>query len=132
VAVYWVTCVEPSTAGQRPGWLEIWRRFPKFVLGFVAASLLFSAVAASGLAGQAIVSATIGGTSEVLRGWFFCLAFVSIGLETNFRQLRPFFVGGKPLILYVCGQALNLLLSFIMCWLMFEKVFPHAAAALGE
>ncbi|HEY5311891.1 MAG TPA: putative sulfate exporter family transporter [Pirellulales bacterium] len=132
VAVYWVTCVERSAAGQRPGWSEIWRRFPKFVLGFVAASLLFSAVAASGLEGQAIVSATIDGTSKVLRGWFFCLAFVSIGLETNFRELRKFFVGGKPLILYVCGQALNLLLSFIMCWLMFEKVFPNAAAALGD
>ncbi|HEX3658871.1 MAG TPA: putative sulfate exporter family transporter [Pirellulales bacterium] len=132
VAVYWVTCVERSTAGQRPGWLEVWWRFPKFVLGFLAASLLFSAVASSGLEGQAMVSATIGGTSEVLRGWFFCLAFVSIGLETDFRQLRKYFVGGKPLILYVCGQALNLLLSFIMCWLMFEKVFPNAAAAIGQ
>jgi uncharacterized membrane protein YadS len=132
VAVYWVTYVERSAEGQRPGWSEVWRRFPKFVLGFVAASLLFSAVAASGLEGQAIVSATISGTSEVLRGWFFCLAFVSIGLETDFRQLRKYFVGGKPLILYVCGQALNLLLSFIMCWLMFEKVFPNAAAAIGK
>jgi uncharacterized membrane protein YadS len=76
--------------------------------------------------------ATIKGTSDVLRGWFFCLAFVSIGLETNFRQLRQYFVGGKPLILYVVGQTLNLLLSFAMAWLMFEKVFPHAAAAIGD
>jgi uncharacterized membrane protein YadS len=132
VAVYWVTCVERSADGARPSWLEIWRRFPKFVLGFVAASLLFSAVSAGGVEGQAVASAVTVDTSEVLRGWFFCLAFVSIGLETNFRELGKYFVGGKPLVLYVCGQALNLLLSFAMCWLMFEKVFPNAATAIGN
>ena len=132
VAVYWVTYVERSDESQRPSLLEIWRRFPKFVLGFIAASLLFSAVSAGGVESQAVASAATVDTSEVLRGWFFCLAFVSIGLETNFRDLGQFFVGGKPLILYVCGQALNLLLSFLMCWLMFEKVFPNAAAAIGN
>lgn len=132
VAVYWVTYVERDAAGPRPSVLEIWRRFPKFVLGFVAASLLFSALAGSGEEGQAIVSEVISGTSSVLRGWFFCLAFVSIGLETNFQELKRFFVGGKPLILYLCGQSLNLLLTLAMAWLMFEKVFPGAASALGN
>lgn len=132
VAVYWVTCVERDEKGPRPSVLEIWRRFPKFVLGFVAASIVFSGIAASGVEGQAVASAVISGTSEVLRGWLFCLAFVSIGLECNFRELARFFVGGKPLVLYVCGQTLNLVLSLAMVWLVFEKVFPHAAAALGQ
>lgn len=131
VAVYWVTCVEQDANAPRPSVLEIWRRFPKFVLGFLAASLLFSAVAASGIEGQAIVSAVIADTAD-LRGWFFCLAFVSIGLDTNFRELSRFLVGGKPLILYVCGQTLNLVLSLAMSWLMFEKVFPNAADALKQ
>jgi uncharacterized membrane protein YadS len=130
IAVYWVTCVERAADAPRPSILEIWRRFPKFVLGFLAASLAFSAMAAAGLEEQALVSAVIADTSEVLRGWFFCLAFVSIGLDMNFRELRRFFVGGKPLILYVCGQTLNLVLSLGMVWLMFQKVFPHAADAL--
>ncbi|HEX4131858.1 MAG TPA: putative sulfate exporter family transporter [Pirellulales bacterium] len=131
VAVYWVTCVERSSDAERPGLVEIWRRFPKFVLGFVAASIVFSAISASGPAGHATVESVIGGTTEMLRGWLFCLAFVSIGLETNFRELSRFMVGGKPLILYVCGQTLNLVLSLAMAWLMFEKVFPNAASALG-
>jgi uncharacterized membrane protein YadS len=130
IAVYWVTCVERVPDAPRPTLLEIWRRFPKFVLGFLAASLAFSAMAAAGLEEQALVSAVITDTSEILRGWFFCLAFVSIGLDTSFRELRRFFVGGKPLILYVCGQTLNLVLSLAMVWLMFQKVFPHAADAL--
>ncbi len=132
VAVYWVTCVEASPTGtSRPSLLEVWRRFPKFVLGFIAASLVFSAVSVSGVEGEAIASAAISFTS-ILRGWFFCLAFVSIGLETNFRELRHFLVGGKPLILYLCGQTLNLILTLAMAWLMFEKVFPNAAAAIGN
>jgi hypothetical protein len=40
--------------------------------------------------------------------------------------------GGKPLILYICGQSLNLALTLLMAWLMFEKVFPDAASSLGN
>jgi uncharacterized integral membrane protein (TIGR00698 family) len=132
VAVYWVTCVERTEGGQRPSAMEIWRRFPKFVLGFVAASIVFSLLDASGPEGAATVKSMTGDITKVLRGWLFCLAFVSIGLETNFRDLRQFMVGGKPLVLYVCGQALNLALTLAMAWLMFVKVFPQAAEALAK
>ncbi len=132
VAVYWVTVVERSADAPRPSLLEIWRRFPKFVLGFLAASILFSTLSAAGPEQQATAGAVIADTSEPLRGWLFCLAFVSIGLESNFRELSRFLVGGKPLVLYVCGQALNLILSLAMCWLMFEKVFPDVARALSH
>jgi uncharacterized membrane protein YadS len=126
-----VAFVERSPAEARPSLLEIWRRFPKFVLGFIAASILFSLLAKSSDSGEALVAAATG-TSKTLRGWCFCLAFVSIGLETNFRELKQYLVGGKPLILYLCGQTLNLALTLAMAWLMFSKVFPDAAAALGE
>lgn len=131
VATYWVTFVEKSPDGARPSLMEIWQRFPKFVLGFIAASILFSLLSTSGEQGEAIASAATA-TSKTLRGWCFCLAFVSIGLETNFRELSKYLVGGKPLILYVCGQALNLALTLAMAWLMFTKVFPDAAAALAN
>jgi uncharacterized membrane protein YadS len=131
VAMYWVTCVERTEGGQRPSALEIWRRFPKFVLGFVAASIVFSFIAGSGVDGEALASAATV-HSKTIRSWCFCLAFVSIGLETNFRELRQFMVGGKPLVLYLCGQTLNLALTLAMAWLMFVKVFPQAAAALAE
>jgi len=131
VSVYWVTRVERDADGARPSLFEIWRRFPKFVLGFVAASVLFSFLARSGIEGEAITEVATT-TSKTLRNWFFCLAFVSIGLETSFRELSRYFVGGKPLILYLCGQTLNLILTLFMAWLMFEKVFPDAASALGK
>ncbi|MCA9131516.1 MAG: putative sulfate exporter family transporter [Planctomycetales bacterium] len=123
VAIYWVTYVERDSSGERPGLMEIWYRFPKFVLGFVAASVLFSTLQGTLLAGPELIDAMIGGSTKTLRGWFFCLAFVSIGLETNFRELLPYLRGGKPLILYVCGQSLNLVLTLFMAWLMFEVIF---------
>lgn len=132
VAVYWVMYVDRREGGERPHISEIWLRFPKFVLGFVGASIVFSAIYSTGVGGRVLTETAIAGTSEVLRGWFFCLAFVSIGLETNFRALSRYMKGGKPLILYVCGQTLNLVLTLLMAWLMFEKVFPQAASALGQ
>lgn len=129
VAVYWATRVErnPDAApGLASGLWEVWRRFPKFVLGFAAASIVFSLLAVSLDGGKEMVDATTRGFTRVLREWFFCLAFVSIGLETSFRQLAPYLKGGKPLVLYVCGQALNLCLTLLMAWLMFKVVFRDA------
>jgi uncharacterized membrane protein YadS len=125
VAVYWVTSVDRDGSGQRPGVSEIWYRFPKFVLGFVAASVLFSTLHATLGGGDVLVDAMIKGSTKTMRGWFFCLAFVSIGLETNFKQLLPYFRGGKPMVLYLCGQALNVLLTLVMAYLMFEVFFPQ-------
>ncbi|MFV0446569.1 MAG: YeiH family protein, partial [Planctomycetaceae bacterium] len=113
VAVYWVSYIERNPSGERPGVSEIWRRFPRFILGFVGASLTFSLLSTMIPAGPELVDAMIGGSTAKLRGWLFCLAFVSIGLETNFRELSPYLRGGKTLTLYLCGQALNLLLTFL-------------------
>ena len=142
VAVYWVTVVEAGSpaegasqaggAAALPSLMEIWYRFPKFVLGFVGALLIFSAIYASGAGGKALVEAATSGTSEPLRGWLFCLAFVSIGLETNFRELFHYLKDGKAIALYVVGQSLNLAMSLFMAWLMFEKVFPEAATILAK
>lgn len=131
VAIYWVSRVERDSSGQRPGVSEIWYRFPKFVLGFILVSILFSVLHAKLIAGPEIVDAVIGGSTKTFRDWFFCLAFISIGLETNFRELMPYFRGGKPLILYLCGQTLNLILTLLMAWLMFEIIFQDMVQGIS-
>lgn len=131
VAVYWVMRVERTDESVKPSVVEIWRRFPKFILGFVGASIVFSIVHANSPAESNLIDATIDST-KVLRGWFFCLAFVSIGLETNFRELAHYLKGGKALVLYVVGQSLNLCLTLLMAWIMFTIVFPDAAKVLQQ
>lgn len=130
VAVYWTTYVEPQQNNVRPSVTEIWNRFPKFTLGFLAVSLVLSYVQMQGIEGKALVSSVVDGTTKSIREWFFCLAFVSIGLESNFREYAKMLASGKPVMLYVCGQALNLLLSFLMAWFVFTQVFPNAASEL--
>jgi uncharacterized membrane protein YadS len=70
------------------------------------------------------------GMGDLFRKWFFTLSFVSIGLATNFRELREHFRGGKPFILYVCGQSLNLILTLTMAYIMFYLVFPELTATI--
>ncbi len=128
VAIYWTTRVEVSKTDKKIGGMEVWYRFPKFVIGFIAASIIFSLADASfggDISNTVIKQGVIKGMSDIFRGWFFCLAFVSIGLATNFREIKEHFHGGKPFILYVCGQSLNLALTLLMAYIMFYKVFPE-------
>ena len=66
--------------------------------------------------------ATAGFTSK-LRGWLFCAGFVCMGLQTNFRQLAPVLASGRPVVLYVIGQSLNLALTLAMASLTFGWLF---------
>ena len=130
IAVYWCTSVE-KTAGRETSLMEIWHRFPKFVIGFLTASIIFSIYSADlgpDLGTALINKGVIDGIEKGVRTWFFVLAFTAIGLSTNFRELAPYFKGGKPLILYVCGQSFNLALTLLMAYVMFYLVFPEITA----
>jgi uncharacterized integral membrane protein (TIGR00698 family) len=133
VALYWVTSVDRDPNAPRPGLMEIWVRFPKFIIGFIGASILFSFILSplfgalfegQGLA--LVESGVIKAVTNPLRGWFFCLAFVSIGLESNFKELGKQMEGGKPLVLYIVGQSFNLILTLFIAWLAFSVLFPDA------
>lgn len=128
IALYWVTRVECEGEDQKPNALEIWYRFPKFVIGFVAASILFSFVVLPATGGDfnVVENDFINPITKVLRGWFFCLAFVAIGLESNFRDLASRMEGGKPMSLYVMGQSFNLILTLLVAYLAFIVFFPNA------
>ncbi len=134
VALYWCMKVEQDGEQKRTvGAGEIWHRFPKFVLGFLAASILFSLLDSNlgkEMSGALVDQGAVRGGTRLLRGWFFALSFAAIGLSTNFRELAKYFKGGKPLILYVCGQSLNLVLTLTMAYIMFYLVFPEITAKI--
>lgn len=108
LALYWVTAVERS--GKRPGPAEIWARFPKFVLGFLAASLL----ATLGLFSPAQVKSI-----AALRNWFLALAFVSMGVELSFGEIRQ--VGARPALAYLMATVLNTALALGAAWVLFGR-----------
>lgn len=125
VAFIWVVRIERDPNAPRPRLIEIWHRFPKFIVGFVFASVVFSFVLLPVL-GSGVVGDILN-QSKVFRGWFFCLAFASIGLESNFKELAGQLVGGKPIILYVIGQSFNIFLTLFVAWLAFGGVLFQIA-----
>jgi uncharacterized integral membrane protein (TIGR00698 family) len=133
IAVYWVTSVDRDPNAPRPSLMEVWVRFPKFIIGFIGASILFSFVLVplfgsmfDGDGIKLVEKGVIKAVTNPLRGWFFCLAFVAIGLESNFKELAKQMEGGKPMILYVVGQSFNLILTLLIAWLAFMVVFPNS------
>ena len=124
VAAYWAGWIERDPAGPRGTLLgEAWRRFPRFILGFLATSLVCSWLHSLGPEQALWVEGATGGFTSKLRGWLFCTGFVCMGLQTNFRQLAPVLASGRPVLLYVAGQSLNLVLTLAMASLTFGWLF---------
>lgn len=123
VAIFFARKID-KTGKSEVGAAEIWHRFPKFILGFMAASIVASVIFV-----PAVGADTTGAINKVLgqyKDWAFVLAFTSIGLDTNFKQIAKSMQGGKVLWLYVIGQTFNILLTFAVVWLLLSgKIFPQ-------
>jgi uncharacterized membrane protein YadS len=101
-----------KTLTEGKGLSIVWERFPKFVLGFIAASLLFS---------FAVSADTIKQTSGILnsiRTVWFALAFVSIGLEARFKDLISL-QGGRPAFAFIAAQVFNIFWTLLWAYLLF-------------
>jgi uncharacterized membrane protein YadS len=103
---------------EKPGLKIVWERFPKFVLGFIAVSLLFSFVVPGDTTKQ------VGGFLNSLRTIWFALAFVSIGLEAKFSDLVKI-QGGRPAFAFIGAQVFNIAWTLLWAYLLFGGVlFP--------
>ncbi|MFZ1987278.1 MAG: putative sulfate exporter family transporter [Desulfatitalea sp.] len=132
VAVYWCAKVD-CAPDQKVSWWEVWYRFPKFVIGFMLASVIFSLVDQSmgkDVSSVLIDQGVLRGFTRNAREWFFALAFTSIGLETNFKEFKPYLKGGKPFTLYVVGQSFQLALTLLVGYIMFYKIFIEVTNAI--
>ncbi len=115
----WWTFRSGAATGEKPSASIIWERFPKFVLGFTVASLLFSFVLSADF---------VDSTKSLMKGlrtWWFALAFVCIGLETRFRDLVSM-DEGRPAIAFLLAQAVNVFWTLLIAWLLFGGVLFDA------
>ena len=116
LVVWWAYKASKSGPAQgAPSAGIIWERFPKFVLGFLIASAVFSFMLP-----QPMVDGTRSTLSE-LRTWWFALAFVCIGLETRFVDLATM-EGGRPALAFLGAQAVNVIWTLILAYLIFGGV----------
>ncbi|PZG19136.1 putative sulfate exporter family transporter [Micromonospora craterilacus] len=113
LTAYFALHVERRAGAARPGLGELWRRFPKFVLGFVAASVIATwYLDVAGADGKATIAVV-----NDLRVWFFILAFVSIGLEVRVAALRQ--AGWRPVAVFGGATLFNLVLALGLASVLF-------------
>jgi len=115
ISIYWTysKSVDDETKKEKPTLKLIWERFPKFVVGFVFVSLLFSFVVSPETNNQ------IKDSLKSLQGLWFALAFTSIGLETNFKDLFKQ-DNKKPLYAFIVAQTFNIVVTLIIALALFN------------
>jgi len=107
---------------------EIWRRFPKFVLGFLLASALVTLLASGHAYGdyKKLIVPTVVAPLQALRTWAFTFAFLSIGLTTRLRDFVA--VGTRPFYAFAAGVLVNVVLGYILS----TQVFAGFWQSLGH
>jgi len=115
ISIYWTYTQHPAGKDKetKPTLKVIWERFPKFVIGFIAASLLFSFFITPE------VNAQVKGSLKNLQGLWFVLAFTSIGLETNFADLFGK-NSKKPFYAFLIAQGFNIIVTLIIAFILFK------------
>lgn len=122
LALIWVYKVERQPGQSRVSPMEIWHRFPKFVLGYLLAWFVYLAVATSG---PALAEAATQGADVVqgpMRKMMFMLTFVSIGVITDFSKLRGM---GKLALLYAIALfAIIAPIAYAVAWIFHRGMMP--------
>jgi uncharacterized membrane protein YadS len=110
---------------SRAGAGEIWRRFPKFVLGFLLASAIVTLIS-KGYDYATYKKEVVPGLVaplQSLRTWAFTFAFLSIGLTTKLREFAS--VGARPFYAFTIGVLVNVVLGFVLSTQVFNEFWTR-------
>lgn len=112
LTLYFALHVEKTGREGTKGTVKaLWERFPKFVLGFIAASAIATWYVSSGGESAGIEAA------NTLRAYFLILAFVSIGLE--FRLTKLLAEGWRPVVVFGSATIFNLAVALLIATIVF-------------
>ncbi|MPM37955.1 hypothetical protein SDC9_84577 [bioreactor metagenome] len=113
ISIYW--SYKGTNSNIRPSGSVLWERFPKFVLGFLIVSLVFS------FAFEPATGKSLSKIAQESRGLLFSLAFVCIGLETSFKDIFKK-ENSKYIWSFLVAQGFNILLTLVVAWLLFRTL----------
>ncbi|MHA4809528.1 YeiH family protein [Flavitalea flava] len=119
LALISVTYWERSGTNSKVQVGQIWWRFPKFVIGFLIASVLTTVIVHGYTLGDynKLVKPSLIAPITSLRTWAFTFSFLSIGLTTRFRELAN--AGIKPFVAFTVGVIVNVILGYILSVIVF-------------
>lgn len=113
LSIWWVTGKKKGS--EKPSPRVIWDRFPKFVLGFILVSLLFSFL----LPQMGFNITTISASTKGMREWLFAMLYVGIGINTDIKSFVKI-GGGKPLLVFMATAIFAIGISFITAVIFFR------------
>lgn len=127
LALISVTIWERNETHSKVAVGQIWWRFPKFVIGFLIASILTTLIVRGNTLGDynKVVKPALIAPITALRTWAFTFSFLSIGLTTRFRELAK--AGSRPFIAFTVGVAINLVLGYILSVVVFGHYWASVA-----
>lgn len=100
---------------EKPTLGVIWSRFPKFVVGFILASLVFS------FCFDTETAKTVGKVTKGFQNTLFSIAFICIGLETRFKEIFSR-ENRTPLKVFLIAQAFNIVVTLAVAYLIFGVI----------
>ncbi len=107
---------------RRPSLRIVWDKFPKFVLGFVLASLMFSLLQQNGIFPDFEArKLTETALAKRFSGFFFSLAFVCIGMDTRLKDIVSK-DNRNILYAFLTAQCFNIVVTFFVAWLLFGVI----------
>ena len=111
-AVYWASKGQAAVVEHKGRFL--WQKFPKFILGFVAISILATA--------HFFTAPQLTSLSNLSR-WSFLPAFAGVGLRTNLRDLVG--QGWRPLIVGILGEIFIALITLALVYWSYNHGVPR-------
>ena len=112
---------------HRPSVRLVWEKFPKFVVGFIVASLVFSLLQSNHIfpdwEAKKLAETSMAKTFST---FFFSLAFVCIGMDTRLKDIVSR-ENRNILYAFLGAQCFNIVVTLLVAWLMFGVVKPALA-----
>jgi hypothetical protein len=136
LALMWIFVVETrrgAAAGRRPSPLEVWYRFPKFVLGYFLTSVVVSLVIIQlantvygnvanpvDAATKAVVPVVVDRGTDPFRVLLFGLTFVAIGINTRISLLQQYKIWSL-FTAFVIARLVILVLGYFLAVVFFPS-----------
>jgi uncharacterized membrane protein YadS len=122
----WTNHINPTGDKAKPS--EIWQRFPKFILGFLATSLIGVYLVLGTPADIAAKVPAAMSEANTFRVIFFILTFFSIGVLSNFRALWQEGIGKLAVVYVISLFGFVIWVGLLISWLFFGGIHPPLAS----
>src|SRR5438477_3751727 len=127
LAYIWTTRINVREGDQARA-IEIWQRFPKFILGYVLTFVVILVLALGATPEMTAKIKSAMGEANTFRGIFFVLTFFTIGVMSDFRKLWAEGIGKLAAVYVVCLFGFIIWAGLVISWVFFGGVKPLLAA----